>query len=367
VGKTPIIYWAEPSLGEEEKELLEQVIDSTWIGGNGPLVKQFEKEFARKVGARYALAVNNGTSALLCAILALKEKWILPTFSVPTFTFIATVNSVKVLDLEFDLIDCKRDTWNIDPKKVRTKTDVLITVDVGGLPCDYKELRKRKQFILEDAAEAFGATYRGKKIGSIADVTTFSLHSAKIISSGEGGFCTTNDKELYEIMRSITNQGYTREKKPWEYEHVRVGLNFRMTEMQAAIGLVQLRKSDKFLRLRQEIAKIYKEELYKYGEFQKVPRDRTHPYFLFGILVEPKIRDKLCKEMLKQGVQTKITWKPVHLQKPYLRKRKRKKFKVSEEIYRRIISLPIHNSLSEEDAKEVVDVFKRSWKKARKL
>jgi len=355
-----MIYWAEPYLGEEEKEFLKDVIDSTWIGGNGPLTRKFEKEFARKVNAKYALAVNNGTSALLCAILALKEKWLLPTFSVPTFTFIATVNSVKVLDLEFDLIDCDKYTWNIDPKKIRVKTDVLLTVDVGGLPCDYKELRKRKQFILEDAAEAFGARYRGKPIGSLADITTFSLHSAKIITTGEGGMITTNSKELYHAMRSITNQGYSREKLPWEYEHVRLGLNFRMTEMQAAIGLAQLKRAGKYLKLRQEIAKIYKEELGKYGEFQKVPKDRTHPYFLFGILVDKKIRNELCKEMLKRGVQTKVTWKPVHLQRPYWRMKR--KLRTSEEIYRRIISLPIHNKLTEEDAKIVVEVFKKSMR-----
>ena len=356
------IPWAMPSLGEEEKEAVQEVIESTWIGGNGPILKKFEKEFARSVGARYAIGVNNGTSALLCALLALREKWTSFTVIVPTFTFIATANVVKVLRLPLELQDAKWDTWNIDAEKVNKKVDVLIPVDVGGLPCDYDTIKKLDCFILEDAAEGLGGVYHGKKIGSIADITTFSFHAAKVVSTGEGGMLTTNNKELYEIMKSIANQGYPESKKSWEYEHSRLGLNFRMTELQAALGLVQLKKLPKFLRKRQEIAKIYKEELSKYGSFQRVPKGVKHPYFLFGILVKPKKRDKLCKEMLKEGVQVKITWRPVHLQKPYT-EFSSKEFPVAEFLYRRIISLPIHNNMTEEDAKEVVSIFKRCWRR----
>ena len=356
------INWAEPSLDEEEKEIVKEVIESTWIGGNGPILKKFEREFARTVEARYAIGVNNGTSALLCALLALREKWTSFTVIVPTYTFIATANVVNVLRLPLELQDAKWDTWNIDAEKIKRKVDVLIPVDVGGLPCDYDTIKKLDCFVLEDAAEGLGGIYHGRKIGSIADVTTFSLHSAKIITSGEGGVITTNNKELYQIMKSIVNQGYPPTKKPWEYEHVRVGLNFRMTELQAALGLVQLKKLPKFLRKRQEIAKIYKEELSKYGSFQRVPKGVKHPYFLFGILVKPKKRDKLCARMLSEGVQVKVTWKPVHLQKPY-RNLTMKEFPAAEFLYKRIISLPIHNNLTEEDAKEVVSIFKRCWRR----
>ena len=356
------ISWAEPSLDEEEKEIVKEVIESTWIGGNGPILKKFEREFARTVDARFAIGVNNGTSGLLCALLALREKWPRFTVIVPTFTFIATANVVSVLKLPLELADAKWDTWNIDTEKINRKVDVLIPVDVGGLPCDYDTIKKLDCIILEDAAEGLGGIYHGKKLGSIADITVFSLHSAKIITSGEGGVITTNNKELYRIMKSIVNQGYPPTKKPWEYEHERIGLNFRMPELQAALGLVQLKKLPKFLRKRQEIAKIYKEELSKYGSFQRVPKGVFHPYFIFGILVKPKKRDKLCVNMLSEGVQVKVTWKPVHLQRPY-RDRISKEFPAAEFIYKRIVSLPIHNNMTEEDAKEVVSIFKKCWRR----
>jgi len=356
------IRWAEPSLDEEEKEALKEVIDSTWIGGNGPKTREFEKEFARTVNARYALAVNNGTSALMCALLALREKYPLFNVIVPTFTFIATANVPRVFKIEMELVDARKDTWNLEVPSY-LKGDVIMAVDVGGLPCDYDRLKKTGAIILEDAAEAVGGIYRGKKVGSISDITTFSFHSAKVMSTGEGGMITTNNKELYQIMKSITNQGYPENKKAWEYEHPRVGLNFRMTEMQSALGLVQLKKLSKFLRNRREIARIYKEELKKYGEFQRVPKDRVHPYFLFGILVEPKKREKLIQELRKNGIGVKVTWKPVHLQRPYKDEFSLKKFTNAEYLYKRIISLPIHNKMNEEDAKEIVSIFKKCWRK----
>jgi len=255
------INWAEPYLGEEEEEAVREVIQSTWIGGNGPRVREFEMKFAERVGAKYAIATNSGTSALLASLLALKEQMGPLRVTVPSFTFIATVNTAFGVANEISFVDARRDTWNIDPDKVKWG-NIVIPVDVGGLPCDYDALKETEKVILEDAAEAVGAIYKGRKVGSIADITIFSFHSAKILSVGEGGMVTTNNRELYEVVRDIVNLGYSREKRAWEYEHSRIGFNFRMPELQAAIGLVQLEKLDAFLKKRKKIAKIYREELH---------------------------------------------------------------------------------------------------------
>jgi len=352
------IYWAEPSLGEEELEIVQEVIKSGWIGGNGPLTKRFEKEFANKVNSRYAIAVSSGTSGLITALLALKElETINEMFvSYPTFTFIATANTTHLIADMIDLVDCNKKTFNIEVDNIHRKSNVIIPVDVGGLPCDYDTFRKLDGYILEDAAEALGAKYGNKMIGSIADITVFSLHAAKIVTTGEGGMITTDSKLLYEIMRSIVNQGFSSDRKPWEYEHIMRGYNFRITELQSALGLVQLKKLDKYLRHREEIANIYRDILGDRVKYQYIPSDRKTSNFLFPILVNPEKQIKICKELFKRGIQVKITWKPVHLQKPYSQL-----LLIgdnSEYIWKRIISLPIHNKLTEEETKYVAENVK---------
>lgn len=355
-------YWAEPQLGEEEKEAVKEVIESTWIGGNGPKTREFEKEFAKKVDSKYAIAVNNGTSALLAALMAIKQETYKDISAlVPTYTFIATATTTQMITDKMDFLDADLKTWNIDVTSVGPGWELIVPVDVGGLPCDYKKIKDLGLIVLEDAAEALGAEYQGKKIGSISDITIFSFHSAKVITTGEGGMITTNDKVFYDTMNAIVNQGYGKKEHPWDYEHERIGLNFRMPELQSAIGLVQLKKLDKFLSIRQEIAKIYKEELSPYGTFQEVPSGFKHAYFFFGILVDPKKRDNLCEELSKELIDVKVTFKPCHLQKPFTNYPAN--LPNSEYLYKRIISLPIHNNLTDEDAKEIIKRFKESWKR----
>ena len=355
-----IYRWAEPSLGIEEKEAVDKALDSTWIGGNGPLVKEFEKELCNRIGCQYAIAVNNGTSALLTALIALKEEYGILKVAVPTFTFIATANTVKLLSNKMIFIDPDRKTWNMPLDQSSDDFNVIMPVDIGGLPCDYDTIQDPLLMVLEDAAEAMGAEYKDRKIGNISDITIFSFHSAKVMTTGEGGAITTNRKEFYESMKSIVNQGYGKKEHPWDYEHPVFGLNFRMAELQAAMGLAQLNKLERFLRHRELLARTYREELSSYGEFQEIPKDVRHSNFLFGILVDPKKRDRLCEELVKNGVEVKVTFKPCHLQGAFS-SYSDLNLPNSEYLYKRIISLPIHNCLTLEDIKEIVSRFKKSW------
>jgi len=347
----------EPDIGEEEIEAVREAVKSNWIGGNGPLVREFEKKFAEKVGAKYAIAVNNGTSALLCSMQALREIGYPMRFIIPTLTFYATGATSKEMG-EYYLMDCDRETFNIltDFTNFR-KVPIVIPVDVGGLPVDYDEIKKSKKLILADSAEAVGSYYKGKPVGGIADIHTFSFHSAKVITTGEGGMITTNNRRLYEIMSSITNQGYGK-KDWWEYRHERLGFNYRMPEPQAAMGLVQLKKLDKYVRKRNENARIYKDILGDLVEYQRVPKGYKTNYFLFIILVEDNIG--VCKELKKRGVGSKAMWIPLHKQKAL---RRHSSFKNAEYISRHGVMLPIHNRLQEEDTKEIAQIVKEVVRK----
>jgi len=349
-----VIRWAEPDLGQEEKEALKDVIDSGWIGGNGPLTRKFEEQFAGKVNARYAVAVCNGTCGLIVGLLALKEVLGELYVSVPTYTFVATATSASLIAEKIHLVDCERFTFNIDSDGIAKQSNMVMPVDVGGLPCDYDEILRLGKMVLADSAEALGAWYKGKKAGSIADITVFSFHAAKVVTTGEGGMLTTNDNRLHELTRQIVNQGYSLVKRcGWEYSHTTFGLNFRMTEMQSALGLIQLSKLNKYLRHRDEIANVYYDLLQGKVGFQETPKDRKSSHFLFPILVPPNEQKRTCRELLKKGIEVKITWKPIHLQQPFLHDASMLAFKNAEWVWRRIVSLPIHNKLTEEQAKHV--------------
>lgn len=353
------INWAEPSLDQEEVEAVKRAVESGWIGGNGPETQKYAREFAFYVNSRYALPVCNGTCGLMLGLLAFREKEDLRC-AVPTWTFIATANSAQVLVRKYKikLIDCQKTTFNINWKNIPSNCNILMPVDVGGLPVDYDEIMSLPfpHYTFADSAESLGSQYRGKMVGSIADVHLFSTHAAKIKTTGEGGILTMNDKELYETMYSICNQGYSKNRKPWEYHHDRIGLNFRMTEMQSAIGRVQLRKLPKFLKNREEFADIYKDRLGDRVLYQAIPKDRKMSWFLFTIIVDPKKRDTIVKKLIKTGIQVK-TWKPVHLQPPYLIENL--SLPNSEWLYNRVINLPIHNALTEEDVKCISEEVKR--------
>ncbi|MFH1547090.1 MAG: DegT/DnrJ/EryC1/StrS aminotransferase family protein [bacterium] len=359
------IPWARPDIGEEEVNAVAEAVKSTWIGGNGPLTKEFEEGVSKKLNVDYVIAVANGTLALICSLQALMKGKPEPVVGVPTFTFIATVNSAFAVGTPV-LFDLDVSTWNmekyivsIDEKKL-SSLDIIMPVDVGGNPVNYDEMKKLGLPIVADSAEAIGASYKGKPIGSQADIHCFSLHSAKIITTGEGGLITTNNIDLYDQMRSIVNQGYAGNKRPWEYLHQNIGFNYRMTEMQSAIGLVQLKKLDKYVKERNEMAHIYRDIIGDKASYQVTTKDSIHPYFIFGILIKNQI--EFCKEMFKNNIQVKVTFKPAHKQPCYRHLFGYENLPDSERIARKIVSLPIWNGLGEEKVKYIAETARRLLK-----
>jgi len=357
------VLWAIPDITEDDIEAVNDVMKSGYVSGTGPVKKEFEKAFAERVKAKYAIATCNGTMSLILGLMAIKEVigYNYPIIAVPTFTFIATVNTANLMG-DIGFVDAKRSTFNINPKDSDI-ADIIMPVDVGGCPVDYDELIGKKSVVFADSAEAVGAEYKGRPVGGIANLHSFSFHATKILTTGEGGMVTTNNEEIYDWMLSLCNQGYVRKKVGIEYIHSRIGYNFRMTEMQAALGLSQLKRLDYYLNKREQLYKIYKDIIGDLVTYQKIPKDRKSSYFLASVLVKnPKVRNEVALDLNLRGIQVKLTWKPVHLQPPYAWYNEYYGYPNAEWIGNRIISLPMHNALTDEEAKHVAETFKKVYK-----
>tara|TARA_R110002110_G_scaffold213678_5_gene427060 strand:+ start:364 stop:1428 length:1065 start_codon:yes stop_codon:yes gene_type:complete len=352
------VQWSKPDFQEEE---IEEAVKSlnNYIGANGPNVALFEEQFASKVGSKYAIAVNNGTSALLVSLMCLREAIGRgKTVGVPSFTFIASANSSQEIFENVKLLECEKDTWNLDPQKIKDNIDLIMAVDVGGLSCDYDELKKTKLPIIGDSAESLGSLYKGNLVGTQADLHCFSLHRAKIVSCGEGGIITTNSSHYNDLARSFVNHGYCKNKNNYEYCHDNFGLNFRMSDVHAAIASVQLKKLEQYVTHRNKIANIYKDELKDLFEYQNFDNDLFKSnYFFFGILSNN--RDKVIDFMLKNDIEVK-TWTAVHKQPIW--KSPLNKLPNSDIISDNIILLPIHNTIEEKEVEYVIEKLRKAIK-----
>lgn len=351
------VAWSKPDFQQEELDAANESLKN-YIGGNGPNVEKLEEEFAKSVGSKYAVAVNNGTSALLVSLMCLREEMgYNKTVGVPSFTFIASANSSKQVFENVKLLECESDTWNLDPLKVSQDIDLIMAVDVGGLSCDYARLAELNLPIIGDSAESLGSTIDGKVVGTQADLHCFSLHRAKIVSCGEGGMITTNSQKYADLARSLVNHGYCKEKKGHEYCHDNFGLNFRLSDVHAAIARVQLRKLDQYVEHRNKIANIYKSELGDLVQFQEFDDRFMSNYFFFGAMV--KNRDDVLSKLMSKDIEVK-TWTAVHKQSIWHSatgplKNLPKSDKISDEI----ILLPIHNTITEGEVEYVISNLRK--------
>ena len=251
----------EPLLGGRENELLSECIDTGWISSEGPFVQQFEDEFAEKVGRNFGVAVSSGSAALDVALasLGLNEG---DQVIMPTFTIISPAAAVIRAGATPVLVDSDPVTWNMDVSQVESKitphTKAIIIVHIYGLPVDTQpllDIAKRYDLkIIEDAAEMHGQTYNGKPCGSFGDISTFSFYCNKLITTGEGGMILTDDEGLAEKCRSYRNLCFQSEKR---FVHKELGWNYRMTNMQAALGLAQLEKMDEFIKIKRRMGERY--------------------------------------------------------------------------------------------------------------
>jgi perosamine synthetase len=355
------IPWAAPDVGARERAAIDQVLATGWLG-MGPKTKEFEGGLCAYTGARTATVVNNGTSALLTAYLA---HGIRPGDEVlaPTYTFVATVSALLAIGARPVLIDCDPLTLNVDPDEVERvakahpQAKALVFVDVDGQPCDIDRLREiaraRSLPLIQDAAESFGATYRGRPIGGYDHTTIFSFHIAKQLTTVEGGAVVTNDTEIAERCRLIRSHG----EGPEKYVHIAHGLNFRPTDLQSAVGLVQLARVDQFLAHRDRLAQRYRQELADVLEFQHVPSFVTRATWMIFVALchDAAERNAYNAWLRERGIDTRIPWPPVHQQPFYLARFGPQSLPHAERAYARVLSLPMGNAITDEQVAAVIE------------
>jgi len=355
---TYAIPWSRPDIGSDEIDEVLKVMRSGWVS-QGKVTEEFERKLAEYSGARYAIVVNNGSSALLCALMAHGAR---PgdRVVVPDYTHVATANVPSLIGCRVCLVDINSETFNIEydalesaARKLRPK--FVLAVDVAGLPHDMillSDLARRYKFMLiEDAAESIGAEYNHQKVGSHGHTVTLSFHAAKQITTVEGGAVLTSDSKVAKRCRLFRNHGELPEQK---YVSRGVGMNLRTTDLQSALGIVQLRKLDDYISRRNRIALMYRERLSQLFKFQRVPSYVTrHAYMMFIAVAHSRtIRDNLRLHLHSNGIETRTPWPPLHRQPHF--KTAHAKFPNSSRLYRTCISLPLCNTMKDSEAERVV-------------
>ena len=347
---------AKPWIGEEEKREIEKVLDSGMLA-YGEWVKRFEKKFAEYVGVKHALSTTSGTQALILALEALniRGKEVL----VPSFTFIASAMSIIRAGGKPVFVEVDEKTYNIDPEDVRKKitenTIAIMPVHLYGQPANMDEIteiaEEKDLYVIEDAAQAHGAAWKGKKAGSIGHIAAFSFYPTKNMTTGEGGMLTTNDDELAYRVAMLRNHGQKE-----RYLHEELGWNFRMTNIAAAMGLVQLRKLNKANEMRRANARFYNEALEdKVLTPYEDPRAK-HVYHQYTIRV--KNREKLIEEFRREGIGFGIYYPRGNHQQPIMQKLGfMARLPVTEKLCKEVISIPVHPLVSEEDREKIVKVI----------
>jgi perosamine synthetase len=348
-----------PLIGEEEVEAVVKVLRSgplTNALGAGPLVTQFEKKFAEFAGVKHAVAVNTGTAALHSAVVAAGVKQG-DEVILPSFTFVATAEAVVLAGGKPVFTDIDPETYNISPseieKNVTEKTTAIVPVDLYGFSADMKPIRKIASehglAVVEDAAQAHGATYAGRSAGVFADAACWSLYASKNMTTGEGGVVTTDSDELDETLRLLRTHG---EKA--KYASLMLGYNYRMSEIQAAIGLVQLGKLPAFVAKRRENAKRLT-ELLASSDKLKLPTEsgeRQHSWYLYTVRLENATgneRNKILEELHEKGVGAVAYYvNPVHLMPYYLEAFGEHRLPETEKAASQVLSLPVHPGVTEE-------------------
>ena len=348
-----------PKIGEEEIEAVVKVMRSGYLTsglGAGPMVAQFEKNFANFAGVKHSVAVNTGTAALHSAVVATGIKSG-DEVILPSFTFVATAEAVVMAGGKPVFVDINPDTYNIAPmaieKAITKKTKILLPVDLYGLSADMKRIReisvKRGLSVVEDAAQAHGLTYNGKPPGFFADAACWSLYASKNMTTGEGGVTTTNDDKIDETLRMLRTHG---EKA--KYTSQMLGHNYRMSEMQAAIGVVQLEKLPAFVAKRRAHAKRLTKILEKTDKLRlpQEPKGFQHSWYLYTVrLVNGTLseRNRILEELKKKGIGAEAYYvNPVHLMPYYLNSFGATKLPETEKTAKQVFSLPIHPGVTEE-------------------
>jgi UDP-4-amino-4,6-dideoxy-N-acetyl-beta-L-altrosamine transaminase len=378
VVRPSMLPYGRQTVDEEDVARVIETLRSYWLT-TGPKVAEFERAFARTVGSQDAVSVSSGTAALHAAAFA---AGIEPGDEVITtpITFAATANCVRYLGGTVVFADVDPVSLNLAPKEVKAKisdrTKAIIAVDYGGQPADLDELlaiaANHELIVIEDAAHALGATYKGRPVGSISPLSTFSFHPVKQITTGEGGMVTTGDPAFAERLRSFRNHGISadfrqRERQSsWYYEMQDLGYNYRLTDIQCALGLSQLSKLDGWVSRRREIARRYTEAFESLSEIEvpRVAEDRESSWHLYVIrLLLDRLRverDQIFRALRAENIGVNVHYIPVPWH-PYYQRLGYKKgeWPVAESAYERLISLPLWAGMADEDIRDVIEAVRK--------
>lgn len=362
-----------PLLGGNEKRYLNECIDTGWISSEGPFVKRFEKEFPERVGRKYGIAVSNGSVALDAALAALNlEKG--AEVIMPAFTIISCATAILRAGAVPVLVDADAVTWNMDvnqiEKKITKRTKAIMVVHIYGLPVDMDpvlDIAKRYGLkIIEDAAEMHGQTYKGKPCGSFGDISTFSFYANKHITTGEGGMIVTDDEKLAERSKSLRNLCFIPEKR---FVHYESGYNFRMTNIQAALGVAQLEQLDSFIERKRKTGRMYNELLAPIKEMLQLPLPNTgyaeNIYWVYGMVSQDeKITNKIVEKLKEKGIGTRPFFWSMHEQPVFQEMRlfKDEQYPIAERIARNGFYIPSGLGLKDAEveivAQEVIKAIK---------
>jgi perosamine synthetase len=347
----------QPDLGGNVKKYVTECLETGWISSRGRFVTDFENNFAEKIGVDHATSVSNGTVAIHLALMALgigPDDEVI----VPTLTYIASANAVNYCNAKPVFVDSVRDTWQIDPEDIRrhitARTRAIMPVHLYGQACDMDAImaiaKEHRLFVVEDCAEAFGTLYKGQHVGTFGDISTFSFFGNKTITTGEGGMVVSQDKTLMERARHLKGQGLATHREYW---HDVVGYNYRMTNIQAAIGLAQLERSDEFVERKRNIAAIYAQFLRETRvEIQREAPDTRHSFWMTSILVERSdLRDPLRKHLAECGIETRPLFYPVHTMPMHSSNFRR--HPIAEDLAWRGINLPSWPGLKNSDIEQI--------------
>ena len=380
-----MINLAIPNLSGNEKKYLDECIDSTFVSSVGPFVNKFEELVALKTGAKYSAATSAGTTALHLSLLTIgvkRDELVI----IPAFTFIATANAVSHCGAKPWCMDINKDTWTLDPKvlevELKNNTEIvngnvvhkksgkrvaaIMPVYTLGNVADMDKINKiAKEYglpVVADAAAAIGSEYKNKNIGNLADITCFSFNGNKTITCGGGGMAVSDNKDFIDKIRHLS----TTARVSKEYDHDMVGYNFRMTNLQAAVGCAQIERLESFINIKREIRKFYNNAFCNVNTveiFKEPDYGKSSCWFSGIILKNGSHKDVLniCNELSKNNIEARSFWKPIYMQKPYNECFK-SNMDITDNIWNKIITLPCSTNISNKElsyvCKKVKDILK---------
>ncbi|HDO1323777.1 UDP-4-amino-4,6-dideoxy-N-acetyl-beta-L-altrosamine transaminase [Aeromonas veronii] len=382
-----MIPYGRQSISQADIDAVVEVLKSDFLT-QGPVVPRFEQAVADYCGAKFGVAVNSGTAALHIACLALgvgPGDWVWTS----PISFVASANCALYCGAQVDFVDIEPDTGNmcaveLEKKLIAAKAEgklpkVVIPVHFAGLPCDMKEIHRLGQEygfrIIEDACHALGARYHDEPTGNgrYSDITVFSFHPVKIITTGEGGMAMTNDPALAKTMRMLRSHGITREPEdfinepdgPWYYEQQMLGFNYRMTDIQAALGLSQMARLEEFLTKRRAIAAYYQTKLsHSMSEVLKNRTDRQSAWHLFVVIVKNPIRKEIFTRLHQAGIIANVHYIPIHHQ-PYYKRAYNASKQQSKHFYNCCITIPLYPDMQHDQAVFIITKLLKTLKNQR--